>query len=73
MKKTWEFKTSILLFSFFDWTPNLRNKNQTENKLVMRPWQLGNLDVFLLLDTAYRRVLCLLLCSYVVGFIQGEE
>jgi hypothetical protein len=43
--ETWEFKTSILLFSFFDWTPHMRNKNRTLNKLVMRPWKLGNLDV----------------------------
>jgi hypothetical protein len=33
------------MFFFFDWTPQMRNKNRTLNKLVMRPWKLGNLDV----------------------------
>ena len=44
-EETWEFKTWILLCSFFAWTPQMRNKNRTLNKLVMRPWKLGNLDV----------------------------
>jgi hypothetical protein len=55
-RKLGSSKLGYFAMFFFNWTPHMRNKNRTFNKLVMRPWKLGNLDViFLIRGCAYSK------------------